>query len=770
MTDQFTCLGDDNNNISWRKRINPVMTSAIALGAILAVSLPSAVVNAQSTKVSAQGVKALSPDERAVRVVAQMTLNEKIQLVHGNYPKVMENRPADVPVSAGWVPGIERLGIPAQRMTDASLGVAAGHRTIKPATALPSGMLLASTWNPALAYNSGALIGKEARLQGFNIMLAGGVNLARDPRGGRNFEYLGEDPLLAGTLAGYSVKGIQSNNIVSTMKHYVAHAQETGRFVVSSDIDEAALRESDLLAFQKGIEIGDPGSIMCSYNKINGDYGCENAAMLGILKKDWGWPGWVISDWGAVHSTVKAVNAGLDQQAGEELDQHVWYGQMLKDAVASGAVSVEQVDAMATRILRSLYAKGVMDNPVGPPQKLDLKKGKAVARTSAAQGIVLLKNDKGLLPLAATAKRIAVIGAHSDVGVLSGGGSSQVVPEGSLRLDTPPNSPEFVAGVYYHPSSPLAAIRKLAPSADVGYASGEDVAAATALASKSDVVIIFGSQWTTEALDSPLSLDGEQDKLIDAVTGANPKTVVVLETGGPVFMPWLDKAGAVLEAWYSGAGGGEAIADILFGKINPSGRLPVTFPASLSQLPNPEIPGSRLPRPNEARDSQPEPFGAAYPEGSNVGYRWFDKTDAKPLFAFGYGLSYTSFQHADLAFDAKSLTARFKVTNSGGMAGRDTPQLYVKPPKGARRLVGWGIAPLKPGESRSISVAIDPRFIARYELAEKGWLVERGQYDLILAKNAADPGIQVTVELPEMRMPASWRADPNAKSWFAQLD
>ncbi|MCB2013404.1 MAG: glycoside hydrolase family 3 C-terminal domain-containing protein [Sphingobium sp.] len=744
--------------------------SVIAAGSILLASSFCPAANAESPQNNAQEAQAQSPDERAAGLVAQMTLDEKIQLVHGNYPKVMENRPEDVPVSAGWVPGIERLGIPAQRATDASLGVAAGHRTIKPATALPSSMLLAATWNPKLAFDSGALIGKEARQQGFNILLAGGVNLVREPRGGRNFEYLGEDPLLAGTLVGYSVKGIQSNNIVSTMKHYPIHPQETGRFVLSVNMDEAALRESDLLAFQKGIEIGDPGSIMCSYNRINSHYGCENAIMFDILKKDWGYPGWVISDWGAVHSTVKAVHAGLDQEAGEELDTNVWYGQMLKDAVGTGAVSEKQIDGMVTRILRSLYATGVMDNPVGPPQPLDLEKGKQVAKAAALEGIVLLKNDDNLLPLAASAKKIAVIGPHADAGVLSGAGSSQVIPEGSVRLDAPSNAPDWLAGIYYHPSSPLEAIRKLAPSAEVSYANGNDIQAAAALAAQSDVVILFGGQWTTEAMDASITLDGEQDQLIDAVAAANPKTVVVLQTGGPVLMPWLDKAGAVVEAWYSGAGGGEAIADIIFGKANPSGRLPVTFPASQSQLPNPEIPGARLPLPSPVNHSEPEPFDMSYPEGADIGYRWYAKTDATPLFPFGFGLSYTSFEHAALAFDKTSLTARFTVTNTGGTAGRDTPQLYVKPPKGERRLVGWGITSLDPGESKTVMLAIDPRFIAHYADAAKGWVVAKGKYHLILAKNATDPGIQITVKLPKRTLPVAWHPDAAATSWFAQSE
>jgi beta-glucosidase len=680
--------------------------------------------------------RALPADQRATLLVAQMTRDEKVRFVHGHYPRKMKTRPPGVPITAGWVPGVPRLGIPDLLETDASLGVAFGHLPNNPATALPSGLSLASTWNPKIAYEGGALIGKETRDKGYNVLLAGGVNLVREPRNGRAFEYLGEDPLLAGVLVGQSIKGIQTNKIVATIKHYVLNNQETGRMVLNVKMDDATMRESDLLAFQKGIEIGDPGSVMCAYNRINDDYACESAATLDILKKDWGWKGWVMSDWGAVHSTVKAIDAGLDQESGEELDTTVFFDRMLKDALATGAVPEAKLDGMVHRILRTLYAVGVMDSPVGAAKKLDAAAGVSVARTAATQGIVLLRNEANVLPITASARRIAVIGGHADIGVLSGGGSSQVEPTGTHRLPAPAGAPTFIEGVFYHPSSPLAALRAALPGVTIDFDDGTDPAKAAALARRADVTIVFATQFTNEGMDAAMALDGVQDRLIDTVARANPRTIIVLETGGPVAMPWLSRVPGVIQAWYPGGEGGSAIADIITGRVNPSGRLPVTFPASLAQLPNAELPGARLPRATIAGDSQPEPFDLHYPEGADVGYRWYARQGTTPLFPFGHGLSYTKFRHDGLVFDTKRMEASFRVTNTGAVAGTDTPQLYMTPPGEAGRLVGWARLTLAPGETRSVRLTLDPRFIAKFDSPQKRWVVAGGRYGLAVSESA----------------------------------
>lgn len=709
--------------------------------------------------------QATDPDARAAELVAQMTLDEKIRLVHGHYPNQMPVRPEGVPMSAGYVPGVERLGIPAQRMTDASLGVSAAHQHEHDNTALPSGLALAATWDPRIAYTGGATIGSEARTRGFNVMLAGGVNLTREPRGGRNFEYAGEDPLLAGIMVGQSVKGIQSNEIVSTIKHFALNAQDLGRDVINVQMDEADMRESDLLAFQKAIEIADPGAIMCAYNKVRGDYACESAWLTSVARDEWGWDGWMMSDWGAVYSTVKAVKSGLDQEMGEELDEWVWYGQMLKDAIGTGAVSEAELDAMVTRILRSYFAKGVMDNPVKPGMQPDLSAHAHVPLDAAHNGIVLLKNEGNILPLAANADRIAVIGGAAHMGVYSGGGSSQVKPKGIKLLPPPVPAPSFIRAIYLHPSPPLDAIREYA-AGEVSFTEGRDIEAAVAAARSADIAVVFATQFTMEGQDAAMALDGEQDALIAAVAAANPRTIVVLETGGAVKMPWLGAVPAVVEAWYPGGRGGEAIADILFGKVNPSGRLPITFPADESQLPNPVLPGSLLPRGNDVGNTQPEPFDVTYPEGADAGYRWFTRTGAKPLFPFGHGLSYTSFEHGSLSFDGER--ASFTVRNTGSRAGTDTPQLYLTPPGEQPRLVGWARAELAPGERRTYSVAFDPRFIASFDVAAKEWVVAPGRYQLRVASSATDPGQSMEVELTAMRLPVDWQpVDPLASVGLA---
>ncbi|WP_432379409.1 beta-glucosidase [Duganella sp. P38] len=698
--------------------------------------------------------KSLSADKRAELALNAMTQQEKLRWVLGHFGSDFGNKtkkhPAALPFSAGYIEGVPRLGLPALFETDAGLGVATqASKTPRERTSLPSGLATAATWDRALAYKGGAMIGAEARASGFNVMLAGGVNLLREPRNGRNFEYAGEDPLLAGVMVAQQVKGIQSNSVIATMKHYAVNSQETGRFVLDARIDDASNRMSDLLAFQFLLEQADPGSVMCSYNRLNGVYACENDYLLNqVLKKDWGYKGYVMTDWGATHSTVEAANAGLDQQSGWEFDKSQYFGGALEEAVANGHVPQARLDNMVLRVLRAMFDKGVVDNPVAEGGKIDFAAHGIISRTDAEEGMVLLKNAGDVLPLKAGAKNIVVIGAHADVGVLAGGGSSLVYPIGGNAV--PGIAPTSWPGpVMYHPSSPLKAIQARAPGASVTYNDGKDPAAAAQAAAGADVVLVFAQQWVGEALDAvSLALPDNQDALISAVAKANPKTVVVLETSGPVLMPWADQAAGVLQAWYPGTSGGEAIARVLFGEVNPSGHLPATFPASESQLPRPRLDGDPK--------NETQRFTVNYHEGAAVGYKWFDAKGLKPLFPFGHGLSYTRFSYSGLAASQKDgqLSLRFKVTNTGAVKGKDVPQVYVASLnakwEAPKRLAGWDKVELAPGESKEVSVTVDPRLLGVFDSKSKTWRIAKGGYKVLLAHDAADAkAASITVQLAQ---------------------
>lgn len=700
--------------------------------------------------------KRLSADKRADLAVAAMTRDEKLSLVFGfasgdqmvQVPDAVV--PADirkkalattVPGSAGWIPGIARLGIPEQFQTDASHGVRNpkmdGH------TSLPSSLATAASFDPKLTYEGGVMIGKEARLSGFNIMLAGGFNLNREPRNGRNFEYGGEDPLLAATVSAGLINGIQSNNIVSTMKHYALNAQETGRFVVNAQISDKAARESDYLAFELVNEWSKPGSVMCAYNLINDIYACQNEHILTqILKKEWKFKGYVMSDWGAVHTTVLAANAGLDQQSGFPFDKKPFFGHMLKDALDDGSVSEKRLDDMARRIVWALFDKGVVDNPLikGP---IDWEANAKVTLKAAQQSMVLLKNKGGLLPLKAP-KSIAMIGGYADKGVLAGGGSSLVMPRGGNAV--PGLEPKYWPGpVVYHPSSPVKYLKEARPKAKISYLDGKSIDEAVKLAKKSDVAIVFVTQWAGEAFDVSLDLDGNQYELVAAVAKANPRTIVVVESGGAIYMPWLKDVSAVLQAWYPGTEGGRAIADVLTGVVNPSAKLPISFPASDDQFVRQKLDGVGL--------KDKEPFTVRYTEGAAIGYKWHDKNGHTPLFSFGYGLSYTSFKMDDLSATETGgvVTLKAKITNSGKVYGGTVPQFYASPIDGGweapKRLVAFDKVWLKPGESAVVTLKVEPRLLASWDVEANRWKIAGGDYRFMLASSSNDVLKTVTLKL-----------------------
>lgn len=735
--------------------------SLIAMGCALAGSALTAMAQAQAQAVPSRQELAgkpwmntkLSAQERTQLVLKEMTMDEKLSLLMGYFgtdaPWKNFTRPVEsYTQSAGFVYGIPRLGIPHLWQADAGVGVASqGGPNVRERTALPSGMATAATWNPQVGFEGGAMIGSEARTSGFNVLLAGGVNLVREPRNGRNFEYGGEDPYLAGVMVGYQIKGVQSNNIVSTLKHFAYNDQETNRSSLNVIIDEAAGRMSDLLALQIAYEIGNPGSVMCSYNRVYGDHACESDYLLNqVLKKDWGFKGWVMSDWGATHSTIPAANHGLDQQSGFPFDVSAYFKEPLKEAVMNGWVTQERFDDMAGRVLFALFDNGVIDNPVPPgSNNIDFKKHALVTQKDAEEAIVLLKNDN-LLPLTKDAKKIAIIGSHANVGVLSGGGSSQVYPLGGMAVNG--LGPKVFPGpIVYYPSSPMKSLEARLPNSRISFDEGTNVQAAAKLAAESDLVLVFANQWTAESVDvASLSLPDNQDALIAAVANANKKTVVVLQTGGAVLMPWLDNVGAVVEAWYPGTNGGEAIARVLTGEVNPSGHLPVTFPAAEAQLPHPAIVGYP-----EAKDRR---FDVNYTEGATVGYKWFDAKKLKPLFPFGYGLSYTDFEFSDLKTAVKNnqLSVSFSVKNTGTVAGKEVAQVYVAPLntewEAPKRLGAFQKVDLKPGESTQVSVTVDSRLLGMYQSKAKTWKIAKGQYEVILAKSATEPQTSVKVKIP----------------------
>jgi len=700
---------------------------------------------AQSQTGNAQG----DADTRARQTLQQMTLDEKIGLIAGvgvGMPLGSAKQISYVGRGVGFAVGVPRLGIPTLAENDAGLGVANQGGVMRPndfGTALPSGPNMASTWDPELIEQAGVMMGSEQRAKGMNVQLAGADNLIREPRGGRTFEYMSEDPLLGGTLTGHIIRGVQSNNIISTLKHYALNDQETGRGGLSVNMDEEAMRESDLLSFEIAIEIGNPGSVMCPYNRINGIYACENSFLLNdVLRRDWHYKGWVMSDWGAVHSV--SLREGLDQESGQRSPANAYFGPKLRDALKAGTLTEDDINRSVLRILRTMYSLGLVDHLITAPQKIDFDADGKIAQDIAERGIVLLKNDKNMLPIAKSAHRILLIGGHSDVGVLGGAGSSQVNPAGGPALALPiPGQPIYHKRMYM-PSSPLKSLRELLPHATITYDDGTDPARAAAAAHDADVVLVFVEQFSQEGRDMPsLSLPDDQDMLVDAVASANPHTAVILEINGPVTMPWLDKVGAVLASWYSGQRGGLAIARILTGAVDPSGRLPITFPKSVDQLPNPSLPGSEFVNdtPHKLLSEVPnaKQFDVTYPEGADAGYRWYDRNKTTPLFAFGYGLSYTKFVYRGLSVKGGSnLTVTFRISNVGGVAGADVAQVYV-PVNGVRHLVGWNRVDLKPGETRTVTVVADPRLLAKFDVKGQHWQIAAGTYPIEVSAAFNEP-------------------------------
>ncbi len=657
-------------------------------------------------------------DTRARELVGKMTLSEKITELHG----IQE------PGYYRYVPPVPRLGIPAFHIANGPAGVGpAGDDPQKPATALPAPISLAASWDVALAKKYGVILGKESKDLNEDLLESPDINIARVPQNGRTFEAFGEDPYLVSQLSVAEIDGIQSQGEIANVKHYAANNQESARSKVNVIVDERTLHEIYLPAFEASVKQGHVASLMGAYNKVNGSYCCENDLLLNqILKKDWGFRGFVTSDFGAVHSTVASALAGLDL----EMPTGKYFGSNLETAVESGKVPMSVIDDKLIRRFRTMMEYGLFDHPTNP-QPIPAREDGMEARHFAEEGMVLLKNEGNELPLDPQRLRsVAVIGPFAAKASTGGGGSSHVEP---LYTVDP------VDGLQ----------QRLGTNTQVSFSDGKDVAKAAALAKSSDVAIVMVGDNATEGHDHSLVLSSNQDELIEAVVTANPRTVVVLKAGSPVFMPWLDKVPALLEAWYPGEEDGNAVTAVLFGDINPSGKLPITFPRQLADLPahTPE----QYPGTNNV---------VHYSEGVFVGYRYFDAKDIQPLFPFGYGLSYTTFGYKNLSISSKNfsvdsktkMAVDFDVINTGKKFGKEIAQLYVgfpstsEIPEPPKQLKGFEKVSLQAGQTQHVHLTLDARSFSYWDINAHDWKIQPGTYHIMIGSSSRDIQLQESLQ------------------------
>jgi beta-glucosidase len=661
--------------------------------------------------------RSLSPVQRADLLIKEMTLAEKIVMMHGVNP---------LPTKAyvGYVPPNPRLGIPALTLADGRAGVGNGARDI---TLLPAPIAAASSWDIGLANEFGRILGDEQLKKGTNVALAPSIDVVRVPEWGRIFESYGEDPYFNGQMAVAEINGIQRPGLIADANMYLTMNQENNRFKEDSIVDQRTLEEIYLPPFEAAIQNGHVGTVMCAYVKTNGTYSCENAELLNeILRKQLGFDGWVMSDWGATHSTVLAARSSLDQQMPDDR----YYGVRLKEAVASGDVSEKVVDDHLRSILVPMFRQGLFEQKPSGTWATNARSAAhdAFSRRVAEEGTILLKNGGGVLPLAVNAS-IAVIGeAGGTAPKVEGGGSSAVIAPYKI--------------------SPLEGIRKrAAAAAKVTYADGSDLNQAAKTAGAADAAVVFVHTDETEDRDRPnLELPGNQDQLISTVAAANKRTIVVLDTGGPVLMPWIGRITGLIEAWYPGQEDGNAIAAILYGDVDPSGRLPLTFPRSATDIAT------------ASEEQWPGVNGQSkYSEKLNVGYRWYDATNTEPLFPFGFGLSYTTFRVSGLAVArsdssssgsagsgpaSKGVSVKLKVANTGKRDGAEVVQVYVGQPSGngepPHQLRAFAKVQLKAGEVKTVSLVLDERSFSIYDSAGQRWISPDGTYEILVGTSSRD--------------------------------
>jgi beta-glucosidase len=675
-----------------------------------AVVLPPALAQAQTNSGQPWMNQSLSAGRRADLLIRAMTLKDKVGLVHG-----VNRKEYPFKGYVGYVPANPRLHIPALKLADGRAGV--GNKATG-VTLLPAPIAAASSWDPSLLETFGQVIGKEQWGKGTNVELGPTIDVVRVPQWGRTFETYGEDPYLNSRMAAAEIKGIQSQGPIANANMYLTMNQESDRFKIDSVVDERTLQEIYLPPFQAAVS-GGVGTFMCAYIKTNGVYSCENPHVLGdLLKKQLGFGGWVMSDWGGTHSTVASAEAGLDQ----EMPDDRYYGKALEAAVTDGQVGMATLDEHVRHILVTMFRHGLFDRPQPGDWDSNLRSPghDAFSRHTAEEGTVLLKNEDNILPLSGVSS-IAVIGADGGTKPeVEGGGSSHVV------------APYVI--------SPLEGIRKRAGrGCRVTYADGSDLASAASVAKSAAVSIVFVSTVEGEGHDRPdLELPGKQDELISTAAAANPKTIVVLNTGGPVLMPWVDHVRGIIEAWYPGQEDGNAIAAILFGDVNPAGKLPLTFPRTADRIPT------------SSTKQWPGVNGTStYSEKLNVGYRWYDATGTEPLFPFGFGLSYTRFRLSNLVITPNRFSkspavihGTVDVTNKGARAGAEVVEAYINQPSSnrepPRQLCAFAKVYLKPGETKQVHLNIERRALSYYDTSTRRWTSAMGIYQVLVGTSSRD--------------------------------
>ncbi len=854
-------------------RFSLVVSSLVWIALLFTLAVPR--VSAQTNAFARPWLNAAqTPDQRADELIAQMTLAEKIAMLGGAGGSYVGNIPANT-----------RLGIPALSLEDGPAGVADGMSGV---TAFPAPVGIAASWDTSLMNQYGQDLGAEEYGKGANVALAPTVNILRNPVWGRSFESLGEDPYLTSQMGVADIQGIQSQYVIATVKHYVANNQEYDRTTDSSNVDERTLQEIYMPAFDAAVQQGSVGAVMCSYNKVNDIYACEQPYTLNdVLKTQMNFPGFVMSDWGATHSTLQAAAAGLDMQ----MPDSSFYGSALQTAEQNGQVTIQTINEMVHRILRTMFAIGLFDHPTSgsPGANVATAAHNQFTETASEQSTVLLQNNGAILPLhTGSLSSIAVIGSDASTSpMIAGNGSahvnasSVVTPlQGITSRAGSGVKVQYAEGVIANGGEPTITSQYLAPSSGSGpglyaqfynnmtlsgspvltrvdpqvdfnwngnspgsgvnadqwsakwtgtitapqtgtytfsitsddgsrlYINGQElidnwrdqasttetatislnagqsysieadyyqnggasnmtlgwllpdgsnspVNQASALAKSSSVAVVFANDEESEGSDrSNLSLPFNQDQLIAAVAQANPNTIVVLNTGAPVLMPWLNQVKGVLEAWYPGQEDGNAIAAVLFGDVNPSGKLPMTFPASNSQVPantQGQYPGT-----NDE---------SAYSEGLDVGYRYYDANNLTPLFPFGYGLSYTSFSYSNLTISGSGafnspVTVSATVTNTGSVSGADVAQLYVGFPSSAgeppKILKGFQKVTLSPGQSQSVSFTLNSSAFSYWDTTAHNWVVPQGTFQLLLGDSSRNLPLRGSYQIttPSYNSPA----------------
>jgi beta-glucosidase len=731
----------------WSVSLATFLTVALSSTMLVAATHPAEAANAPSGTCPWMNAT-LAPATRTSTLLRAMSLDDKVQLVTGIGQYGLGDEKDNVnPAAGGVIAANPALCIPALVMNDAGAGMGDYQKHV---TAFPDSIGQTATWDPTLITRYGRTLGSEAFAKGANVVLAPGVDIARNPLNGRNFEYAGEDPYLAGRTAAAVVTGIQSQHEIATVKHYALNDQETNRHTDSSDADERTMEEIHLPAFEAAVKAG-VGSVMCSYNRVNGVYACENSTLLTTyLKGQFAFQGFVMSDWLATHSTVGSANAGLDMEMpGGVLGSGRYFGPALAAAVNNHTVPVSRVNDMARRILLEMFTHGLFDHVpaeggVAAAANASTPASVAVATQLAQNGSVLLKNSGNVLPLTGKSQRIAVIG--SAAGSTGATQASQGYGSGHVPL------------IGYQPnvSSPLDAIRAraVANGTAVTYNDGSSAVAAAAAAKSADTAVVFVTDVTVEGVDKPdlnaragtciavpLSYcfysSVDQNALVSAVARANPNTLVVVQSGGPIAMPWLGSVRGVVENWLPGQVDGAALAPLLFGDVNFSGKLPVTFPTQLSDGPlqtAAQYPG--------VTDANGVPH-STYSEGLLVGYRWYTAQHIQPMFPFGFGLSYTKYRYSRLSVTPTrtGATATVTITNTGSRAGAEIAQLYVTDPAAGEppiQLKGFRKVALRPGQSRTVTMQLDQRAFSVWKTSTHAWYVTPGCYQISVGGSSAN--------------------------------